>query len=131
VVNIKKYDSKKTRINKDIFENLCKLHCTESEISGVFDICEDTLNTWCKETYGETFSDTYKKKSASGNIALRRAQFRMAENNATMAIWLGKQYLGQIDKIEGTTEVRLPITNIEVVDNSKLKKKFEEYEANT
>ena len=25
---------------------------------------------------------------------------RLAENNATMAIWLGKQYLGQTDKPE-------------------------------
>ena len=38
---------------------------------------------------------------------------------------------GEKPKEEMTTEVRLPITNIEVVDNSKLKKKFEEYEANT
>ena len=28
-------------------------------------------------------------------ISLRRSQFKLAEKNATMAIWLGKQYLGQ------------------------------------
>lgn len=30
-------------------------------------------------------------------MSLRRSQFRIAETNATMAIWLGKQYLGQKD----------------------------------
>jgi hypothetical protein len=32
-----------------------------------------------------------------GLASLRRKQFAMAESNATMAIWLGKQYLGQKD----------------------------------
>lgn len=100
MVIIKKYNSKKTRIKKEMFESLCKLQCTETEIASVFDVCEDTLNTWCKETYGETFSDTFKKKSAGGRVALRRTQFRIADSNPTMAIWLGKQYLGQRDNFE-------------------------------
>lgn len=40
-------------------------------------------------------------------------------------------YAGEKPKEEIATEIQLPITNIEVVDNSELKKKFEEYEANT
>ena len=31
-------------------------------------------------------------------------QFRLAEKNAAMAIWLGKQYLGQRDTFEVTHE---------------------------
>ena len=31
---------------------------------------------------------------------MRRSQFRLAEKNATMAIWLGKQYLGQKDTVD-------------------------------
>ncbi|MBQ0061347.1 MAG: hypothetical protein KBT15_06205 [Bacteroidales bacterium] len=30
-------------------------------------------------------------------MSLRRSQMKMAETNPTMAIWLGKQYLGQKD----------------------------------
>jgi hypothetical protein len=30
-------------------------------------------------------------------MSLRRAQFKLAETNASMAIFLGKQYLGQKD----------------------------------
>ena len=33
-------------------------------------------------------------------IASRRTQFRMAETNCSMAIWLGKQYLGQKEQQE-------------------------------
>lgn len=35
-----------------------------------------------------------------GRASLRRKQFAMAEKNPAMAIWLGKQYLGQADKKE-------------------------------
>ena len=37
----------------------------------------------------------FREKRGKGKISLRRAQFRLAEHNAAMAIWLGKQYLGQ------------------------------------
>lgn len=94
------------RIDKKIFENLCFLQCTESEIAGVFDVDEDTLETWIKKTYNMRFSEVFKRKSASGKMSVRRAQFRLAENNATMAIWLGKQYLGQTDKVENQVDIQ-------------------------
>jgi hypothetical protein len=47
-----------------------------------------------------TFADTYKSKSQVGKSSLRRAQWNLAEKNASMAIWLGKQYLGQRDIVE-------------------------------
>lgn len=88
----------KKEIDKKAFENLCSLQCTKDEICGFFDVHEETLTRWCHDTYGEGFSDVYKKKSASGKMSLRRMQFRTAEEgNATMQIWLGKQYLGQTD----------------------------------
>lgn len=79
------------------FENLCAMQCTEEEICGFFDVTNKTLTSWCKRTYGEGFSYVYKKKSEFGKISLRRAQMRLAEKSATMAIWLGKQYLNQTD----------------------------------
>lgn len=41
------------------------------------------------------FAEVYKKYSANGKISLRRYQFNLAKTNASMAIWLGKQMLGQ------------------------------------
>ena len=88
------------RIDKKQFESLCGLQCTLTEICDFFDVEDDTLNSWCKKNYGTTFSDVFKLKKGKGQISLRRMQWKLAEKNATMAIFLGKQYLGQKDKIE-------------------------------
>lgn len=80
------------------FEGLCRIQCTEEEICGVLSCDEATLNRWCKETYGVGFAQIYKEKRQGGKASLRRQQFKIAETNATMAIWLGKQYLGQTDE---------------------------------
>jgi hypothetical protein len=90
-------------INKEHFENLCNLQCTLNEIAGFFKCSPDTIENWCKRTYEEGFSDTYKRYSQNGKISLRRYQFKLAEKNASMAIWLGKQYLGQTDVITAQT----------------------------
>ena len=90
----------KKEIDSKIFESLCKLQCTEAEICSFLEVSDKTLSAWCKRTYNESFSETYKKKSEGGKISLRRAQFRLAEKNAAMAIFLGKQYLGQSDNPE-------------------------------
>lgn len=86
-------------IDQNLFEKLCGLQCTLTEISGVFDCSEDTIERWCKRTYDENFAETYKKHSAVGKMSLRRAQFRLAEKSAAMAIFLGKNYLGQSDHV--------------------------------
>ena len=79
------------------FEGLCRIQCTEEEICGVLNCDDATLCRWCKTVYGRTFADVYKEKRQGGKASLRRQQFKIAETNATMAIWLGKQYLGQSD----------------------------------
>ena len=97
----------KKEIDKKIFENLCGLQCTLEEIAGVFDCSADTIERWCKREYGETFAETYKKHSAKGKMSLRRIQFKLAEKSAAMAIFLGKNYLGQKDNIIETDEQTL------------------------
>lgn len=87
------------QIDQKQFENLCALQCTITEICGWFDCDDNTLNKWCKETYGVTFSEVFKLKRGAGQVSLRRYQFQQAEKNATMAIWLGKQWLGQSDQV--------------------------------
>ena len=84
-------------IDSTQFEKLCGLQCTQQEIAGFFDCSPDTIDRWCHRTYEEGFAEVFKKYSASGKISLRRYQFRLAEKNASMAIWLGKQYLNQRD----------------------------------
>ena len=43
------------QIDKKQFENLCGLQCTLEEICGWFDVCTDTLETWCKREYKKNF----------------------------------------------------------------------------
>ena len=110
--NQKKTGRPQKEIDEKLFENLCAIFCTQEEIAGIFDCSIDTINNWCKRTYGETFSDTYKKKSAKGKTSLRRWQFKAAENgNVSMMIFLGKNYLGQSDR----AEIEVPDTNINIM----------------
>lgn len=87
-------------IDQKQFEKLCFLQCTTNEIMEWFDITERTLNSWCKRTYGEGFSGIYKQKKQGGLISLRRTQFQLAEKSPAMAIFLGKNLLGQSDRQE-------------------------------
>ena len=91
---------KQATINKKQFESMCAIQCTKEEICAVLDVTEKTLNSWCNNTYGKDFSLVFADKKQLGKMSLRRSQWRMAENDKTMAIWLGKQYLGQRDNIE-------------------------------
>lgn len=84
-------------IDKTEFEKLCGLLCTQEEIADWFDCSVDTLERWCKREYGVTFAASYKKYMGRGKIALRRYQMNLAKESAPMAIWLGKQILGQRD----------------------------------
>ena len=89
----------KKEIAQDQFEKLCGLQCTLEEICGWFDVTDKTLDRWCKETYGKSFSEVFAKKREAGKISLRRSQWRLAEKSAAMAIFLGKNYLGQSDHV--------------------------------
>jgi len=87
-------------IDKEEFEKLCALQCTYTEICAWFDVTDKTLNTWCKRVYDMSFSEIFAIKREKGKISLRRSQFQLAQKNAPMAIFLGKNYLGQRDSIE-------------------------------
>lgn len=87
-------------IDQKQFENLCGLQCTLEEICGWFGVTDKTLDGWCKRTYRASFSEVFRQKRGLGKVSLRRSQWRLAEKNASMAIWLGKQYLGQRDVVD-------------------------------
>ena len=114
-------------IDNKIFENLCGLQCTLEEIAGVFDCSADTIERWCKREYGETFAEVYKKHSAKGKTSLRRTQFKLAEKSAAMAIFLGKNYLGQKDNIIETDEQTLQAVGEALV---KIKRAAEQVDNN-
>jgi len=105
---------KQAKINKELFEKLCAIQCTEEEITSVLDISRQTLNRWCNDVYGENFGQVFSKKREYGKSSLRRMQWKLAEKNATMGIWLGKQYLDQTDKLETNNTIQ----RVQIVDNT-------------
>lgn len=93
-------------IDRKNFEGLCGIQCTQEEICQFFDVTDKTLNSWCKRTYGESFSEVFAKKRGIGKISLRRAGFEMAKRNPSVHIFYAKNYLGMTDNVNYTvTEV--------------------------
>lgn len=111
----------KIDIDVDQFEKLCNIQCTKEEIAGWFNCSEDTIENFCKKVYKTSFSVVFKSHSGKGKVSLRRNQFKLSETNVTMAIFLGKQYLGQSDKIEtvNTFEDLTPLAEmLRIKDNA-------------
>lgn len=87
-------------IDQKTFEGLCGIQCTQEEICDFFDVTDKTLTTWCRRTYGESFSEVFSKKRGVGKISLRRAGFEMAKKNASVHIFYAKNFLGMTDRTE-------------------------------
>ena len=103
----KKPEAKDTKMGRPIIkldmaliENLCALQCTAVEIAEAVGCSEDTLGRRIKEEHGVTFAEYFKLKRQPGLSSLRRTQFKLAKRSAGMAIFLGKNLLGQKDRSE-------------------------------
>ena len=95
----------KLKIDWDQFDKLCAIKCTRDEIANILEISHDTLERACKRDKQCSYASYYEKKASKGVASLRRRQYQLAQDgNVTMLIWLGKQYLGQSDKLEQKTE---------------------------
>lgn len=75
---------------------LGQLLCTTKDCAAFFKVCEVTYLKFVKD-FPEV-QEAYDQGAGNGRISLRRYQFRLAEKNASMAIFLGKNYLDQADK---------------------------------
>jgi len=81
--------------------NMIRIQCTQDEICGIFGMDHKTLDRIIKERGEGGFSHLFKKHSDEGRASLRRAQWKAAQDgNPTMLVWLGKQMLGQTDKMQ-------------------------------
>jgi len=91
----------KAEIDWGLVPELGEIGCTEEEVASVLRISRDTLLERCKSDHGKTFKDYYWPMLNEGNVSLRRHQWRVAkEGNPALLIWLGKNKLGQSDKIK-------------------------------
>lgn len=84
----------KIELDYNTIEKLANIQCTQEEIASFLGVSVRTLQR------DEEFCRIYKKGQDNGKMSIRRMQFKLAEKNTSMAIWLGKQYLGQKDTPE-------------------------------
>ena len=77
-------------------EKLASMQCTQEEIASFLNLSVRTLQR------DKEFCRIYEKGRETGKMSLRRLQFKLAERSSSMAIFLGKQYLGQKDVVENT-----------------------------
>lgn len=88
----------KKKIDWQRVDDACYFHCTRDEIAALIGVSKNTLIRACKEEHGVDFGTYFAEKSAPGKESLRKAQFDLArKGNATMLIWLGKNWLNQSD----------------------------------
>lgn len=93
--------------DKKTFVDLVGLGCDEKDICWFFrdesgkPANVDTLSRWCKREFHQSFQEYFKQNSGRArNIKLRQNQLKLSEKSAAMAIFLGKNYLGQKDTVD-------------------------------
>jgi AraC-like DNA-binding protein len=103
----KKNGRPKIDVDFEQIDALCAVFCNCKEIMAVIDafgvkLSYDTVERRIKEQFDVTFAEYVKQKQmAFAKPKLRKAQLECAlKGNPTMLIWLGKQYLDQVDKQE-------------------------------
>ncbi len=117
----------KKYIDKQLFEQLCGLQCTLEEMEAFFNCDHKTIARWCRETYeGKRFSQVFREKRQIGKISLRRKQLRLAERSAAMAIFLGKNYLGQKDEPEEAASAEDAVSIVDDVPTVEVKSHADE-----
>lgn len=94
-------------IDAEQVKALAAINCTMDEIAAVLDTSTVTLRA--------RFLTQIEAGRAIGKQSLRRYQWEAAKRgNVTMLIWLGRQLLGQTDKIDFSLTISAP--RLEVIE---------------
>ncbi len=113
----------KKEIDYNAVEKLANIQCTQEEIANFLGISVRTLQR------DDEFCRIYKKGQDNGKMSLRRMQYKLAEKNTAMAIWLGKQYLGQRDNFPDEinfSKINEGISNISKLINNPVETRTED-----
>ena len=93
----------------DQIKDLASYMCSKPEIARIIGCSESTIQR------NQFAQEAYELGVAQAKKTIRKTQFDIATklNSSIMAMWLGKVYLGQTDKIQNTDDnVPLPIYDI-------------------
>ena len=81
-----------------VVRGLGNIQATTKECAAFFSVSEPTYLKFKRDH--PQVAEAFDEGVGHGRISLRRKQFALADNNASMAIFLGKNYLGQADRQE-------------------------------
>lgn len=93
----KSHQSRVKEVDWETIKKLAAMQCTTEEIASFFGFSRQVLYRAAIEVYDRPIKELLDEWRLGGHCSLRRNQWKLAEKNAAMAIFLGKQYLGQID----------------------------------
>ena len=98
----------------DKIEKLASIMCTLQEIGDIIGCSHDTIQR------NQKAKEAIKRGIANAKQSIRKTQFDIATklNSSIMAMWLGKVYLGQTDKIQNTDD-NVPLPIYDIVDEPK------------
>ena len=107
----------------DQIKNMASYMCSKAEIGRIIGCSESTIQR------NQLAQEAYELGVAQAKKTIRKTQFDIATklNSSIMAMWLGKVYLGQSDKVQNTDDnVPLPIYDIieepkEVIELKEIK----------
>jgi hypothetical protein len=94
----------------ETLSGLAKIQCTTKEAGAVFNVDEKTFIEFLQRD--EKARSVWEFGKENGKSSLRRAQLKAAlEGNTTMMVWMGKQLLGQKDRLDVGGDPDSPIKN--------------------
>ena len=101
-----------------VLQGCGRLGCTLDEVAGMLQVTPATLEDFFKrEPHARTL---YSQSRMEGKVSLRRIQYNLAPKSAAMAIFLGKNELGQSDRQDiqhsGGMDVVVRVTKYEDPD---------------
>jgi len=99
---------------------LAQIQCTQEEAAAVLGVHRDTFGDFLRRD--KKAADAWEMGQLRGKASLRRTQFKLAETNAGMAIFLGKNLLGQRDQaaVEHSGKLDVNLTEVRGAIESKL-----------
>lgn len=105
---------KKTQVRVSEIRRLSGLQCSEAEAAASLGLRVKTFKEMLR--IDVRAREAWEDGRNIGKVGLRRAQFKMAEHNPSMAIFLGKQYLGQneVQQIEMSGRDGGPIKTLDL-----------------
>ena len=104
----------------DQIKNMASYMCSKAEIGRIIGCSESTINR------SQLAQEAWEQGVALAKQKIRKTQFDIATklNSSIMAMWLGKVYLGQTDKIQNTDD-NAPLPIYDIIEHEEPKEVIE------